>query len=434
MKRVLFLLVITTVLCAATATARPAPPNLLFNGGFEEGTFSPGGSPEGWIRDPSNSPAVLTWNDTESYRGGRSVKVTVDQLGDARWIQVVPVQPNTLYFLSGWIKTEGVDRGPEIVPGGANISIYGTYEHSIGTFGTRDWRYITTIFDSGSRTQVMIAARVGYWYGRTTGTAWFDDLRLTPIETSLESLVNGHFEEGESTRAALPWGWNPENLGSSDSFGWDREAHSGRWSARIAPPEPDIAMWTQMVTVQPFTNYLFSGWIRTRDVHSNPALQGGASLTVMNPWAYSREIFGTTDWTFVSVLFNSGPQTRVILAARLGFWHAKAAGTAWFDDLRLTRLSQGPIPTPAQQIDSLRARVDGLMAAGRLDQAEGRALTAKLDAAARALARGQEDTAANVLGAFVQQVEALVRTGRLPATDGQALMEAARLLIAQLTP
>lgn len=434
MKRIFLILVIATGVCATAATARPAPPNLLSNGGFEEGTFSPGGSPEGWIRDPSNSPALLTWDDSESYQGGRSVKVQVDQLGDARWIQVVQVQPNTLYFLSGWIKSEDVDRGPEIVPGGANISIYGTYEHSTGTFGTRDWRYITTIFDSGSRTQVTIAARVGYWYGRTTGTAWFDDLRLTPIETSPESLVNGGFEEGESSQAALPWAWNPDNLGTSDAFGWDRESHSGRRSARIAPPKPDVALWTQRVMVQPFTSYLFSGWIKTKEAGPNPAVQAGASLSVMDPWTYSLEIFGTTDWTFVSVVFNSGPQTRVILAARLGHWQGNATGTAWFDDLRLTRLSQGPIPTPVQQIESLRTRLDGLVALGKLDHGEGRALTAKLDAAAQALSRGQEGTAAHVLGAFIQQVEALVRSGRLPATDGQALAEAARVLMGQLIP
>lgn len=153
-----------------------------------------------------------------------------------------------------------------------------------------------------------------------------------------------------------------------------------------------------------------------------------------NTWTRSPGVFGTTDWTFVSVIFNSGPQTRLTLAARLGYWSGTATGTAWFDDLRLTRLSQGPIPPPAQQIQSLGARVDGLMSQGRLDPGEGHALTAKLDAAAQSLARGQERTAANVLRAFIQQVEALVRNGRLSATDGQALVDAARLLIAQLTP
>jgi hypothetical protein len=36
-------------------------------------------------------------------------------------------------------------------------------------------------FNSGSTGTVTIAARLGFWSGTTTGTAWFDDLRVTEI-------------------------------------------------------------------------------------------------------------------------------------------------------------------------------------------------------------------------------------------------------------
>lgn len=60
-----------------------------------------------------NSLALLTWDDTESSKGGRSVKVQVDQLGDARWIQVVQVQPNTLYR----VESKSGPPSPHAVPG-----------------------------------------------------------------------------------------------------------------------------------------------------------------------------------------------------------------------------------------------------------------------------------------------------------------------------
>jgi hypothetical protein len=110
-------------------------------------------------------------------------------LNDARWVQTVQVQPFTQYRLSGWVKTSGVAHTLEATDAGANLSFYGTWTHSVGVFGTNDWTYQSVLLTTGAETQLTVGARLGYWSGTTTGTAWFDDLRLEATSaTALDDL------------------------------------------------------------------------------------------------------------------------------------------------------------------------------------------------------------------------------------------------------
>lgn len=161
----------------ATAQALDDGGNLLTNPGFERGAS---GAPSAWSTDIF-AGATLSWDTAQSHRGCRSVKIAAAAPDDARWIQTINVTPGQSYLLSGWIKTEGVTHSAQSVDAGANLSLFQTWEHSQGVFGTQDWTHISMVFNAGSRSQVTIAARLGYWSGTTTGTAWFDDLRVVPI-------------------------------------------------------------------------------------------------------------------------------------------------------------------------------------------------------------------------------------------------------------
>ncbi len=159
--------------------------NRLENGSFENGAFSPTGSPTGWTRDAWDPSAVLTWDDSEAYTCSKSVKITASIPNDARWIQRVSVKPHTNYLLSGWVKTEDVAHTVEYVDLGANLSLLGTWEHhSVGLLGTNDWTYVAFAFNPGENSKVTVAARLGFWAGTTKGTAWFDGLQLTPIDAT----------------------------------------------------------------------------------------------------------------------------------------------------------------------------------------------------------------------------------------------------------
>lgn len=151
--------------------------NFLSNGSFEEGTTLP----LDWIWDAWQPSAIPTWDNTNAQRGEKSIKIFAPTPNDARWIQMVDVEPDKLYFLSGWIKTDNVGHSAEPVDAGANLCLYGTWTRSSGVFGTQDWTRHGILFNSDNETQVTVGARLGYWAGTTTGTAWFDNLELKPI-------------------------------------------------------------------------------------------------------------------------------------------------------------------------------------------------------------------------------------------------------------
>jgi hypothetical protein len=162
-----------------------APLNLLPNASFELGEDpGPDSTPTGWERDVFDPSAVLTWDTEHALVGEQSVKISAATPNDARWITTVHLQPQTRYLLSGWIKTEQVGHSAQSVDAGANLSLLGTWERTPGIFGTTDWTYVHMRFQTGDQGMVSIGARLGYWSGTTTGTAWFDGLRITPIDHS----------------------------------------------------------------------------------------------------------------------------------------------------------------------------------------------------------------------------------------------------------
>jgi hypothetical protein len=171
--------------CFVTAAAEPngsaEPPNLLSNGSFEDGNYSAAGNPTGWAKDAWLPTSILSWDDNRARTDHKSVKIYAPTANDARWIQTVDVEPNTWYLLSGWIKTDNVRHTSQSVDAGANLSRFGTWERSAGVFGSQGWTRNTLLFNSGDDTEVTVGARLGYWSGTTTGTAWFDDLKLQPI-------------------------------------------------------------------------------------------------------------------------------------------------------------------------------------------------------------------------------------------------------------
>ena len=85
--------------------------------------------------------------------------------------------------------------------------------------------------------------------------------------------------------------------------------------------------------------------------------------------------------------------------------------------------------SPAQHIEEL---IDDIAGLPGLNRGQKRALTAKLDNALRMLERGNERPAVRILRAFVNNVEALIRSGRLALEDGQPLIDEANAVIDQI--
>lgn len=169
-------------------TAAPSMPpteqvNLVFNPGFEEP--SQGSVPPGWVADAWQEGATFASDNTQAHSGQSSARISASEPNDARWVQTIPVVPNTQYILSGWVKTENIELVDGPVETGASLSLQNTWEHTTGVVGTTDdWTYQEMSFDSGENTEVTIACRLGYWAGIVTGTMWCDDIILRPKATA----------------------------------------------------------------------------------------------------------------------------------------------------------------------------------------------------------------------------------------------------------
>ncbi len=157
------------------------PENLLVNGSFED--LEADGLPAGWYLDAYvwDEGYTLFGSEAEggSPDGGHCVTIENKGLNDARFAQVVEVEPESLYCFSGYI------RGSEIQEGrGANLSIEGLYTFSESVYDSAgEWRYIEWYGETGEdQRTVTLFARLGGYSGESLGKAWFDGLRLEKVQ------------------------------------------------------------------------------------------------------------------------------------------------------------------------------------------------------------------------------------------------------------
>ena len=81
--------------------------------------------------------------------------------------------------------------------------------------------------------------------------------------------------------------------------------------------------------------------------------------------------------------------------------------------------------TTQEKIQNLINQVIDLIEDGALGEEEGAGLIACLGAAAEELDQGKPEAAANILEAFVNKIDAYVKSGKLTATEGLVLVKAA---------
>lgn len=91
------------------------------------------------------------------------------------------------------------------------------------------------------------------------------------------------------------------------------------------------------------------------------------------------------------------------------------------DDVTSTRTQTVTVLTPAQAIDDSETLIAALVAAGKINAGNANSLASKLEAAKRAIDRGQTSAAASQLQSLLNELNAMVRSGRLSAADANDL-------------
>jgi len=165
--------------------------------------------------------------------------------------------------------------------------------------------------------------------------------RQFSVEAAENLLTNPGFESGSGN---MPTGWEKDFWsGTRSTWDWVSDGstvRSGMGSAKITSSQPNDAMWTQDVSVEPYSSYLFKGWIKTENVTlADPpgGFSTGANLSVYLSFNRSPGIWGTQDWTEESLFFCSTASETVTVVARIGYNWSLTTGTVYFDDMSLEK-------------------------------------------------------------------------------------------------
>jgi dolichyl-phosphate-mannose-protein mannosyltransferase len=150
--------------------------NLLQNAGFESLTTNQ--EAEAWRADFWNSHSGMGLTTQKVHNGKYAAMIESTQENDARFIQKITVEPDTVYRLSGWVATRGV-AGTKI---GATLCVMGGFVYSNELKGDQEWQPVELIFRTlPDQTQITIGLRLGFYSNTTEGTAYFDDVNLEKI-------------------------------------------------------------------------------------------------------------------------------------------------------------------------------------------------------------------------------------------------------------
>lgn len=155
--------------------------NLLKNSSFEEGESS---IPVYWRSHTWTGTAKFYLSD-EKFIGHRSVSIQSQEGADAGIQHTVNLDTNTVYRLSGRIKTENVKT---FVGLGAFLNVHeleGVKTNPLR--GTHDWTYVETLFYVHHGSQVNINCMLGGW-GNASGSVWFDDIRVEPVVQPVKEI------------------------------------------------------------------------------------------------------------------------------------------------------------------------------------------------------------------------------------------------------
>jgi len=170
---------------------------------FSSGNAVPAGDTDANLRNPGFEVDLTGWSlhiygakahvefDSKAVHGGRqSLRISSNERSDTALGQEVMLRPGRWYRFSGWVRTRGLEpHGAPVYgtfqiqhPGGRGV-IAGGANHG----GDTDWIETAICFQApaGGRTRISVFF-VGF--GKGTGTAWFDDLKLQEIDPAAATV------------------------------------------------------------------------------------------------------------------------------------------------------------------------------------------------------------------------------------------------------
>jgi alpha-N-arabinofuranosidase len=155
----------------------------LCNAGFEAGMA-------GWSLHVYGAPSQVEIDSKIVHEGKQSLRISSTKRSDTALGQELALKGGRWYRFTGWVRTRGLDpQGAPVFgtfqiqqPAGRGI-IAGGANHG----GDTDWTETAIYFQAPPGGRIRIAVFfVGF--GKGTGTAWFDDLKIEELDFSHEPV------------------------------------------------------------------------------------------------------------------------------------------------------------------------------------------------------------------------------------------------------
>ncbi|MGE0077847.1 MAG: alpha-L-arabinofuranosidase C-terminal domain-containing protein [Bacteroidales bacterium] len=163
MKPVYLLLILLTL------TITNAKTQVVVNPSFEK---SENNTPAGWIFETWDKNTTSEWAQTP-HSGDKSVAIICANKGWGRWSSKTPLIPYSNYRFTGWLKTENLTGN------GAFFSIGNIEIPKVkASFGTQNWEKVEFEFNTKGDDSGLIECILD-----GTGKVWFDDIKLTLIDS-----------------------------------------------------------------------------------------------------------------------------------------------------------------------------------------------------------------------------------------------------------
>ena len=312
------------------------------------------------IKNPGFETELLNWRGEEvatispyDKKSGKN-SCTINQFVGAEWKavdQIITIPKNTAAIeISGWVKTEGVEKGKNDWNTGKfdveflNSGEKGIKNESIASvLGTTPWSFYKktiTVPAGSSKLRVMLAL------GQTNGTIFFDDLKAVPF--TQEQMDKIQAEENAKTAAA-----SEVKAKELANTGFENGINSWRGNAVVSSTvfkEGKAALvlnsatfdWTGIDQIADVpdnaTTITLSGWLKSDNIKQGKDPWNNGLFNVEFTGSGDQKtgdqniafVTSTTDWTYYTKtlpLPEGTKKYRIMLA--LGF----ASGTLYADAL-----------------------------------------------------------------------------------------------------
>ncbi|MCP5516089.1 MAG: alpha-N-arabinofuranosidase [Verrucomicrobiales bacterium] len=185
------------------------------------------------------------------------------------------------------------------------------------------------------------------WHGLLLAALAVGSITTATLAAAENALRNGSFESAQGDR---PRGWRSQTWGGAGTSTYAAIGRTGDHSVQLASADGADISWSANASVEPFSRYRLSGWIKTEAVAAGTGR--GALLNLHNLQGVATEaVTGSSDWKQVSVEFDVDDVDSLQINCLFGGW-GQATGKAWFDDLELVKVRDLPAPAPSITVNA----------------------------------------------------------------------------------